>query len=77
MYYEIHDNKRANTAAKFLEKALDFFPFEVTKILLNAFGLSETVLCLNISKNLLKIYEASSSFISSKSFKVKALDSKL
>ncbi len=33
MYYEIHDNKRANTTAKFLEKALDFFPFKVTKIL--------------------------------------------
>jgi hypothetical protein len=33
MYYEIHDNKRAETAAKFLEKALDFFPFHVTKIL--------------------------------------------
>jgi len=33
MYYEIHDNKRAKTAAKFLEKALDFFPFYVTKIL--------------------------------------------
>ena len=33
MYYEIHDNKRAETAAKFLEKVLDFFPFHVTKIL--------------------------------------------
>lgn len=33
MYYEIHDNKRADTAAKFLEKVLDFFPFHVTKIL--------------------------------------------
>jgi len=33
MYYEIHDNKRAQTAADFLEKALDFFPFHVTKIL--------------------------------------------
>lgn len=33
MYYEIHNNKRAKTAANFLEKALDFFPFHVTKIL--------------------------------------------
>jgi len=33
MYYEIHNNKRAETTAKFLEKALDFFPFYVTKIL--------------------------------------------
>ena len=33
MYYEIHDNKRADTTANFLEKALEFFPFHVTKIL--------------------------------------------
>jgi hypothetical protein len=33
MYYEIHDNKRANTASKFLEKAIEFFPFKVTKVL--------------------------------------------
>jgi hypothetical protein len=33
MYYEIHDNKRADTAASFLKKALDFFPFHVTKVL--------------------------------------------
>lgn len=33
MYYEVHDNKRADTTAQFLEKALDFFPFHVTKIL--------------------------------------------
>jgi len=33
MYYEVNDNKRADTTAKFLEKALDFFPFKVTKVL--------------------------------------------
>lgn len=33
MYYEVHDNKRAQTAATFLEKALEFFPFVVTKVL--------------------------------------------
>jgi hypothetical protein len=33
MYYEVHDNKRANTAADFLEKAINFFPFVVTKVL--------------------------------------------
>ena len=33
MYYEVHDNKRADTAANFLEKALEFFPFKVTKVL--------------------------------------------
>lgn len=33
MYYEVHDNKKAETAAKFLEKSLDFFPFHVTKVL--------------------------------------------
>ena len=33
MYYEVHDNKRADTAAKFLEKAINFFPFVVTKVL--------------------------------------------
>ena len=33
MYYEVTDNKRADTTASFLEKALDFFPFKVTKVL--------------------------------------------
>ena len=33
MYYEVNDNKRADTTASFLEKALNFFPFNVTKIL--------------------------------------------
>ena len=33
IYLEIHDNKRAETAAKFLEKALDFFPFKIEKVL--------------------------------------------
>jgi IS30 family transposase len=33
IYLEVHDNKRADTASKFLEKALDFFPFHITKVL--------------------------------------------
>jgi len=33
IYIEVHDNKRAKTAAKFLEKALEFFPFKVEKVL--------------------------------------------
>ncbi len=33
MYFELHDNKRAETAAKFLEKVISFFPFEITKVL--------------------------------------------
>jgi hypothetical protein len=46
------------------------------KILLKAFGLSETVFFLKISKKLLKIIEASSCLIGVKSFLVKALDLK-
>lgn len=33
IYIEIHDNKRADTASKFLEKAIAFFPFHITKVL--------------------------------------------
>ena len=33
IYLEIHDNKRADTSAKFLEKALKFFPFKIEKVL--------------------------------------------
>lgn len=33
IYIEIHDNKRADTASKFLEKAIEFFPFYITKVL--------------------------------------------
>ena len=33
IYLEIHDNKRADTSAKFLEKALNFFPFKIEKVL--------------------------------------------
>jgi hypothetical protein len=33
MYYEVHNNKRADTASLFLEKAISFFPFKITKIL--------------------------------------------
>jgi transposase-like protein len=33
MYYELHDNKKAETAANFLKKAIDFFPFKTTKVL--------------------------------------------
>ena len=33
IYIEVHDNKRAETAAKFLEKALEFFPFKIEKVL--------------------------------------------
>ena len=33
MYLEIHDNKRADSASKFLEKAIEFFPFKVEKVL--------------------------------------------
>lgn len=33
IYLEIHDNKRADTASIFLEKAIDFFPFNTTKVL--------------------------------------------
>ncbi len=33
IYLEIHDNKRADTSAQFLEKALDFFPFQIEKVL--------------------------------------------
>lgn len=33
MYYEVHDNKRADTASQFLEKVIEFFPFKVTKVL--------------------------------------------
>ena len=33
IYIEVHDNKKAETAAKFLEKALEFFPFKIEKVL--------------------------------------------
>jgi len=33
MYYEVHDNKRADTTASFLEKVISFFPFKINKIL--------------------------------------------
>ena len=33
IYIEIHDNKRAETASKFLENAINFFPFKINKIL--------------------------------------------
>jgi len=33
IYYELHDNKRAETAALFLKNAVDFFPFEIQKVL--------------------------------------------
>ncbi len=33
IYIEIHDNKRAKTASNFLEKAIEFFPFHITKVL--------------------------------------------
>jgi len=33
IYIEIHDNKRADTAANFLEKAIEFFPFKIEKVL--------------------------------------------
>jgi len=33
IYLEIHDNKRADTASKFLEKVIAFFPFKIEKVL--------------------------------------------
>jgi hypothetical protein len=33
IYLEIHDNKKASTASNFLEKAIDFFPFKINKVL--------------------------------------------
>jgi len=33
MYTEVHDNKRADTAATFLESCRDFFPFTIQKVL--------------------------------------------
>ncbi len=33
IYLEIHDNKRADTSSIFLEKAIAFFPFHITKVL--------------------------------------------
>lgn len=33
MYIELHDNKRAETAKKFLENVIDFFPFYIHTIL--------------------------------------------
>ena len=33
IYIEIHDNKRAATASIFLEKAIEFFPFYIAKVL--------------------------------------------
>jgi transposase-like protein len=33
IYLEIHDNKKANTTASFLEKAIKFFPFHIEKVL--------------------------------------------
>ena len=33
IYIEVHDNKRADTAAEFLRKGLAFFPFKILKIL--------------------------------------------
>lgn len=33
IYLEIHDNKRAKTAASFLKKAIEFFPFKIEKVL--------------------------------------------
>ena len=33
IYLEVHDNKRADTAANFLEKAITFFPFKIEKVL--------------------------------------------
>ncbi len=33
IYIEIHENKKAETAAIFLKKAIEFFPFEIEKIL--------------------------------------------
>jgi len=33
IYLEIHDNKRADTASKFLEKSIEFFPFKIEKVL--------------------------------------------
>ena len=33
IYIEIHDNKRADTSSMFLEKAINFFPFHITKVL--------------------------------------------
>lgn len=33
IYIEVHEDKKADTAAAFLRKAIDFFPFEIEKIL--------------------------------------------
>lgn len=33
IYLEIHENKRADTSSIFLEKAIDFFPFKINKVL--------------------------------------------
>jgi len=33
MYLEVHEDKKASTAAAFLESALSFFPFHITKVL--------------------------------------------
>jgi IS30 family transposase len=33
IYIEIHDDKKACTTATFLKRAIEFFPFEIQKIL--------------------------------------------
>ena len=33
MYLELHEDKKASTAAAFLESAISFFPFQITRVL--------------------------------------------
>lgn len=55
IYFELHDNKRADTAALFLKNAINFFPFGITKVLTDC-GKEYTLKYTKTKKDWIKLY---------------------